>query len=143
MINATNQTGVPVFIGEVQAGNHHDLFDIITQFKRLVTWCVGAGISLKGVLVNMDKGFDSKRLRRFCFRHGMIPNVKENVRNRKKPKRGRKRQFEEEAYKNRFVCERTWAWFDSFRTLATRFETSVENWKSWHCFAAFMMVPKV
>ena len=143
MIHATNQKGVPIFIGDTQAGNHNDLFDIITHFKQLVAWCVGVGMNLRGVLVNMDKGFDSKPLRRFCFRHGMIPNVKENVRNRKKPKRGRKRKFEEEAYKNRFVCERTWAWFDTFRTLLIRFDTSTVNWKSWHFFAAFMMVPKV
>lgn len=91
----------------------------------------------------MDKAFDSKALRRFCFRHGLIPNVKENTRNRKKPKRGRKRKFSEEVYNNRFVCERTWAWFDSFRTLITRFETSTRNWKSWHYFAAFMVVNKV
>ena len=143
MVNATSQQGVPVFIGDVIAGNHHDLFDIIDQFKKLVCWGVGAGIRLKGVVVNMDKKFDIKALRQFCFRHGLIPNVKENVRNRKKPKRGRKRKFDEVAYKNRFVCERTWAWYDSFRTLLTRFETSTCNWKSWHYFASFMMVPKV
>lgn len=143
MINVTDQEGIPLFIGEVQAGNHNDLFDILTQFKQLITWCVGSGINLKGVFVNMDKGFDSKELRHFCFRHGLLPNVKENKRNRKKPKRGRKRKFEEEAYKNRFVCERTWAWYDSFRTLLVRFETSIVNWKSWHFFASFMMVPKV
>ena len=142
MIHATSQTGVPVFIGDAQAGNHHDLFAILTQFKQLISWCVGVGIPLKGVVVNMDKGVDSKALRQFCFRHGPVPNVKENVRKRKKPKRGRKRKFEEETYKNRFVCERTWAWFDSFRTLSIRFETSICNWKSWHFFAAFMMVPK-
>ena len=88
MVNATNQQGMPIFIGEIVAGNHNDLFEVLGQFKKLVYWCVGAGIKLKGVVVNMDKGFDSKALRRFCFRQGLVPNVKENVRNRKKPKRG-------------------------------------------------------
>ena len=91
----------------------------------------------------MDKGFDCQKLRRFCFRHGLIPNLKENPRNRKNSKPGPKRLFEEEGYKNRFVCERTWAWFDSFRTLLVRFETSIANWKTWHYLAAFMMVAKV
>ena len=142
-IHLTNQAGIPLYIGDVYSGNHHDLFEIIPQFKRLVAWCNAAGIALKGLRLNMDKAFDCKKLRRFCFRHGIIPNVKENVRNRKKPKPGPKRVFNEEAYKNRYVCERTWAWFDSFRTLLVRFETSIVNWKSWHYLGAFMMVAKV
>ena len=92
------------------AGNHNDLFDIIPQFQGLVAWCKAAGIKLKGVRLNMGGGkFDYKKLRSFCFRHGIIPNVKENPRNRKKPKPVPKRLFDEKAYKNRFVCERTWA----------------------------------
>ena len=142
-VHLTNQKGVPLYLGDVYSGNHNDLFDIIPQFQRLVAWCKATGINLKGIRLNMDKGFDCKKLRRFCFRHGLIPNVKENPRNRKRPKPGPKRLFDEEAYKNRFVCERTWAWFDSFRTLLVRFETSVVNWKSWHYLAAFMMVAKV
>ena len=91
------------------AGNHNDLFEIIPQFQRLVTWCKAAGIKLKGIGINMDKEFYCNKLRRFCFRHGFVPNVKENPRNRKKSKPGPKRLFDEEAYKNCFVCERTWA----------------------------------
>lgn len=79
---------MPIFIGDVQAGNHKELLDIIAQFKPLVAWCVGVGINLRGVIVNIDKCFDSKPLRIFYFRHGLIPDVKENVRNRKKLKRG-------------------------------------------------------
>ena len=67
MVNATSQQGVPVFINGVVTGNHHDLFDFVDQFKTLVCWCVGAGIYLKGVVVNMDKRFDSKALRQFFF----------------------------------------------------------------------------
>ena len=58
MVNATNQHGAPVFIGDVVAGNQNDLFNILDQFQQLVCWCVGAGICLRGVVVNMDKGFD-------------------------------------------------------------------------------------
>ena len=80
---SSNCAGIPLYIGDVYAGNRNDLFDIIPQFQRLVAWCKAAGIKLKGVRLNMDKKFDYKKLQRFCFRHGIIPNVKENPRNRK------------------------------------------------------------
>jgi hypothetical protein len=40
-----------------------------------------------------DAGFDSTYNRQCIFNAGMIPNIKENPRNRKTTKRGRKRFF--------------------------------------------------
>jgi transposase len=53
----------------------------------------------------------------------MKPNIKENPRNRKKPKRRCKRFFDEVLYKLRFTIERTFAWEDKFKRLLLRFET--------------------
>ena len=53
----------------------------------------------------------------------MVPNIKENARNRKKPKRGGKRLFDEEIYDERFrTIERVFAWEDKFKRLLIRFE---------------------
>jgi len=51
------------------------------------------GLDLRGAYVNLDGGFDSRANRKAIFNAGMIPNIKENPRNRKRPKRGRKRLF--------------------------------------------------
>src|SRR5215471_10365984 len=51
------------------------------------------GLDLKGVYLNLDGGFDSQANRKAIFNAGMIPNIKENPRNRKTTKRGRKRWF--------------------------------------------------
>jgi hypothetical protein len=51
------------------------------------------GLDLKGAYLNLDGGFDSARNRKCIFHAGLIPNIKENPRNRKRPKRGRKRLF--------------------------------------------------
>ncbi len=48
----------------------------------------------------------------------------ENKRNRNAPKRGRKRLFNAEVYKKRFVSERSFAWIDKFRALLIRFVTT-------------------
>jgi hypothetical protein len=51
------------------------------------------GVDLRGAYLNLDGGFDSTRNRTCIFNAGMIPNIKENPRNRKTTKRGRKRLF--------------------------------------------------
>jgi transposase len=56
------------------------------------------------------------------FDAGMIPNITENPRNRKRTKRGRKRCFNEAIYALRVHVERTFAWEDTFKRLLLRFE---------------------
>jgi len=75
-----------------------------------------------GSYFNADSAFDTKGARKISFNNGVIPNIAENRRGRKKPKRGRKRLFNEKIYKNRFGTEGTWAWIDKFKRLLIRFE---------------------
>jgi hypothetical protein len=51
------------------------------------------GLDLRGAYVNLDGGFDSTRNRKCIFNAGLIPNIPENPRNRKRTKHGRKRLF--------------------------------------------------
>jgi transposase len=53
---------------------------------------------------------------------GMIPNIKENPRNRRRTKRGRKRLFNAAIHALRMRVERTFAWEDKFKRLLLRFE---------------------
>jgi len=79
------------------------------------------GLDLRGAYVNLDGGFDSRANRKCIFNAGMIPNIKENPRNRKTPKRGRKRFFNEAIHALRMRVERTFAWEDKFKRLLLRF----------------------
>jgi hypothetical protein len=81
------------------------------------------GLELSGAVLNLDAGFDSKANRKAVFNAGLKPNIKENPRNRQKPKRGRNRFFDAALYKLRFIVERTFAWEDKFKRLLLRFET--------------------
>ena len=79
-------------------------------------------VDLRGAYLNLDGGFDSARNRKMIFNAGMIPNTKENPRNRKAPKRGRKRLCNEVIHALRMRVERTCAWEDKFKRLLLRFE---------------------
>jgi transposase len=67
-------------------------------------------------------GFDSTRNRQCIFNAGLIPNIPENPRNRKYPKRGRKRWFNAALHALRMRVERTFAWEDKCKRLLLRFE---------------------
>jgi transposase len=139
----TDGRGIPIALGDIVSGNHNDLFDVVPQLSKMVSAVNACGITVENSALNADKGFDSKALRRFCRRKKMLPNVKENQRNRRKRKRGRKREFYEKLYQRRFVNERCFAWADSFRTLLIRFDTSVSSWLNWHYLAFALIILKV
>jgi hypothetical protein len=80
------------------------------------------GLDLHGTYVNLDGGFDSARNRKLIFNAGLIPNIPENPRNRKRPKRGRKRLFNAAVHALRRRVERTLAWEDKCKRLLLRFE---------------------
>jgi transposase len=92
----------------------------LKDLKRVVR---AAGLAVSGAVLNLDAGFDSKANRKCVFNAGLKPNIKENPRNRQKPKPGRKRFFDNALYKLRFIVERTFAWEDKFKRLLLRFET--------------------
>ena len=80
------------------------------------------GLDLRDAYVNLDAGFDSTYNRQCIFNAGMIPNIQENPRNRKRTKRGRKRLFNAAIHALRTRVDRTFAWEDKFKRLLLRFE---------------------
>lgn len=81
------------------------------------------GKSFKKCLVSLDSAYDRASNRKQIFNAGMVPNIKENPRNRQKTKRGRKRIYDEDIFEERFrTVERVFAWEDKFKRLLLRFE---------------------
>jgi transposase len=102
--------------------NETDMILLPKGLKALKRVAKEVGVDLKGAYLNLDGGFDSAHNRQCIFNAGMIPNIKENPRNRKTTKRGRKRFFNEEIHALRMRVERTFAWEDKFKRLLLRFE---------------------
>jgi transposase len=73
------------------------------------------GLDLRGAYLNLDGGFDSAHTRKCIFNAGLIPNIPENPRNRK-------RLFNAAIHALRMRVERTFAWEDKFKRLLLRFE---------------------
>ena len=102
--------------------NETDMVLLPEGLKALKKVAQEVGLDLRGAYLNLDGGFDSAHNRTCIFNAGMMPNIKDNPRNRKTTKRGRKRLFHEAIHAWRMRVERTFAWEDTFKRLLLRFE---------------------
>jgi hypothetical protein len=102
--------------------NETDMILLPEGLKALKRVAKMVGLDLGGAYLNLDSGFDSKRNRKLIFNAGLIPNITENPRNRKRTKRGRKRLFNAAIHALRTRVDRTFAWEDTFKRLLLRFE---------------------
>ena len=109
----------PLPVAPVNAADTVLLPEGLKGLKRMAKL---TGLVLEGAYLNLDGGFDSTSNRQAVFNAGMIPNITENPRHRKRPKRGRKRWFNEAIHALRERVERTFAWEDKFKRLLLRFE---------------------
>jgi hypothetical protein len=102
--------------------NETDMILCPEGLKALKRVAKEVGLDLRGAYLNLDGGGDSTHNRKGLFNAGLIPNIKENPRNRKGIKRGRKRLFNAALHALRMRVERTLAWEDKFKRWLLRFE---------------------
>lgn len=131
--------GIMISMATPQEGQHNDLFQIQVLFEQLCLILKEADISIEGLLLNADPGFDSENLKQECDKSNIVANIKPNMRNISKqkdePYESGKYIFDEELYKQRYVIERANAWIDSLKALLIRFEFTIRNWMSLHYMA--------
>lgn len=132
----TDNQGIPLAMSEPQKGNHDDVYEIEPRVDELVSQLKDCGLEIDGLFNDADAGFDAKSFRMALAKHGIIANVCPN------PRRGEPTEdylFDPEMYKERWKIERTNAWMDGFRSIRTRFDTTVSSWKGWN-YLAFIVV---
>lgn len=86
-----------------------------------------------------DKGYDDRQPRRQLRRRCIIPSIPEREqRKRKRRKRGRPAKVQA-ASRQRWKVDRTFAWLNNFRRLATRYEGRSEICRAFLAIACFMV----
>jgi transposase len=122
LLPLTEACGFIIGLCHLLPGNHNDSYNLNPALAQSFTTMKRSGLAIKGALFNADASFDTHSARKICFNHGLVPNIAENIRNRKRAKPGPKRFFNADVYKHRFVAERSFAWLDKFRHLLIRFD---------------------
>ena len=114
-----------------------DMSSVVYQvLQDLFAGIKDSGLSVSGLFLNADAGFDSALFRRGCHQQEVFPNVAFNKR------RGMRRDDElldELLYKERYSIERTNAWMDSYRSVLNRFDTTQTSWEGWN-YIAFILI---
>jgi len=139
LLPITDANGFVVASTGLVAGNQHDAFCLKAHLQTAFKQMKRLELSIFGAFFNADSAFDTRDGRKVCFNHGLVPNIAENKRNRKTPKRGRKRLFNALVYRQRFTSERSFAWIDKFRALLIRFDRKEANFLGGH-HIAFAMI---
>lgn len=124
--------GQMISMGKPMSGEHHDLYSIEDTLKEILNLLEESKIDYKGLFLNADAGFDSKRCRDFLQENEITANIKSNPRNGSKET---DYYFDEKLYKRRFKIEKANAWLDSFKALLIRFETLNITWMNLHYLA--------
>lgn len=132
----TDRQGLPLAMSEPVSGNHNDLYDIEVQFEIVTATLEDAGISVDGLFMNADAGFDCAQLRKCCESKEINANICFNKRNGNLE---RDEYFDKELYNQRYAIERSNAWMDSYRSLLNRFDTTIESWKGFN-FLSFIVI---
>jgi len=128
MIFLSDNAGNMLVFSDVYGGSHHDLYQIKDNFEKMFTSLKEANIPIDGLFLNADAGFDNENLRKLCFTNDIFANIDLNKRNGQLDDyQTYDTVFDKELYKNRFIIERANAWFDSFRTILTRFTVKAKN----------------
>ena len=105
------------------AGNRNESPLLCDALPRLSAMARAVGMDLQGSTVSLDGVYDCRANRKAIFNRNMRPNIPENRRGRKTPKRGRKQRLDAAIFEERFrTIERVFAWEDKFRRLLLRFE---------------------
>jgi hypothetical protein len=104
-------------------GNRNELPLLLKALPQVTGMAKMIGINLSKTIVSLDGVYDCRANRKAIFNRGMVPNINENKRGRKTPKRGRKPFFDPDILEERFrTIERMFAWEDKFKRLLLRFE---------------------
>ncbi|WP_431343212.1 transposase family protein [Chryseobacterium sp. JK1] len=70
--------GQMLSMGKPISGEHHDLYNIEETLEEILGLLHDADIESKGLFLNADSGFDSKKFRDILNKKEIIGNIKEN-----------------------------------------------------------------
>ena len=123
---AVDATGLPLSV-VIAKGNAADISLAEDTLSRI------RGYDSFKTTILADKGYDSRKFRKFAFNHGIYPRIPKRsyTTEGKDPYRAHMYRYDKEEAKYRFIVERTNAWFKSFRRLRNRFDYHAASFESW------------
>jgi transposase len=121
-------TGLPLAVN-LARGNIHDVSLAEGTLERMLRSSKYIGSSLAA-----DKGYDSRKFRKFAFYNGIKPNIPKRSytkeANDRDPYSSHFYRYDEDIGKARFIVERTNGWLKSFRRIRNRFDYQAASYEA-------------
>jgi len=83
MLILSDSKGIPIACSDPVVGNLNDAFELTKNFDGMVTSLQQSTISVEGLFLNADAGFDTIPFRNCLFKHDILDNIDNNKRNGK------------------------------------------------------------
>jgi len=83
-------------------GNRNESPLLRDALPKLIQMERAIGAQLQGIIISLDGVYDCRASRKAIFNRSMIPNIPENPRGRKTPRRGRRQCFDPAIFEERF-----------------------------------------
>lgn len=138
----TNRQGLPIIMSSPESGEHNDIYHIENVIESMFDDhdLDRSSISIDGLFLNTDAGFDCDLLRHCLDRNGVIANICISKRRTETDSI----YIDDELYAECYSVERINVWMDSYRTILNRFDTTVSIWESWNYLAfAVILLKKI
>jgi len=74
-IYVTDSQGIPLVMFTSLSGSHYDVYNISEVLSELFSGLNSLALSVLGLFLNADAGFDTEQFRRGCHEHEVFPNV--------------------------------------------------------------------
>jgi len=127
----------------VEKVNRHDSVLFEESFYGLMEMVENLGLDIENSYFTLDPAFDNVATRSEILFQGMIPVIKPNLGALKDQERINEKLDEfdkvEHIYKERVIVERLFAWEDSYRKLAIRYE-KLQSTHDGFKFLAYSMI---
>ena len=142
MLFMTDKNGNFLACSDPISGNHNDSYELLENLKKMKAFTLLKDADMP--VLNADSGFDSMPFFICCTENNVIPNIKDNIRNRRFIDEDSSKLLFPSDYTKRFVIERSFAWLDSFKLLLIRYEVQSTKWLQLHflAFSILMLTPR-
>lgn len=137
----SDANGILIASSRPVEGSRHDSVNFEENMVHIADMMSSMGISLDGLFLNADSGFDTEEIRKILNAYGVEANIDQNKRSGNAYLE-RNDYFDKLLYQARFVIERAFAWMDALKAIMTRYEKTARNWFSLNMLAFFVILQR-
>lgn len=116
-----DRNGLPLAVSTAPANTHDSKLYLPTMSDFKIKIATGRPITRPKMVIG-DASYDAKEIRNYNAKRGIKSVIPVNPRNKKSPKAGRPKKFDQDVYRERSAVERFNSWIEANKKVSVRYE---------------------